>query len=57
MTLAGPEPMIDHPQGEYVRRLRRTVALPIYALALLLSFLSDALGDLAAKIAGDDVGG
>jgi hypothetical protein len=31
----------------------RVLALPIYALALLLSFLSDALGSLAAKIAGD----
>jgi hypothetical protein len=30
------------------------VALPIYTLALILSFLSDALGALAAKIAGDD---
>jgi hypothetical protein len=26
----------------------------LYTLALLLSFLSDALGDLAAKVAGDD---
>jgi hypothetical protein len=30
------------------------LALPIYAVALLLSFLSDALGNLAAWIAGDD---
>jgi hypothetical protein len=35
-------------------RVRRVLALPIYMLALILSFLSDALGDMAAKIAGDD---
>jgi hypothetical protein len=35
-------------------RLRRAVALPINTLALILSFLSDALGTLAARIAGDD---
>jgi hypothetical protein len=34
--------------------LRRALALPIYAVALILSFLSDALGSLAAVIAGDD---
>jgi hypothetical protein len=36
------------------RRLRRGLALPIYAVALALSFLSDVLGALGAKIAGDD---
>jgi hypothetical protein len=35
-------------------RLRRAVALPLYAIALALSYLSDALGHLAAWIAGDD---
>jgi hypothetical protein len=34
--------------------LRQAIALPLYAVALVLSFLSDALGTLAAKIAGDD---
>jgi hypothetical protein len=34
-------------------RLRRGVALPIYAVALILSYLSDALGDLGAAIAKD----
>jgi len=34
-------------------RLRRAVALPIYTIALILSYVSDMLGDLAAKIAGD----
>jgi hypothetical protein len=34
--------------------LRQALALPLYVVALLLSFLSDALGGLAAKIAGDD---
>jgi hypothetical protein len=33
------------------------LALPQYALALVLSFLSDVLGSVAAKIAGDDVCG
>jgi hypothetical protein len=30
------------------------IALPIYTVALILSYLSDGLGNLAAKIAGDD---
>jgi hypothetical protein len=34
-------------------RLRRALALPIYTVALIMSFLSDLLGNLAAKIAGD----
>jgi hypothetical protein len=34
--------------------IRRVIALPIYTVALILSYLSDALGNLAAKIAGDD---
>jgi hypothetical protein len=34
--------------------LRQAIALPLYAVALVLSFLSDALGTLAAKIAGDE---
>jgi hypothetical protein len=34
-------------------RLCRAMALPIYAIALILSFLSDVLGGLAAKVAGD----
>jgi hypothetical protein len=34
--------------------LRRAVALPIYTVALILSFASDLLGSLAARIAGDD---
>lgn len=34
-------------------RLRRGLALPLYALALALSFLSEALGNLAALIARD----
>jgi hypothetical protein len=35
-------------------RMRRAIALPIYTVALVLSFLSDAFGCLAARIAGDD---
>jgi hypothetical protein len=37
-----------------VLRARRALALPIYTIALILSFLSDALGSLAAWIAGDN---
>jgi hypothetical protein len=35
-------------------KTRQALALPIYALALIPSYLSDALGDLAAWIAGDN---
>jgi hypothetical protein len=50
--------MIDTQQDvRACRRSRRVLALPIYALALILSFASDALGALAAKIADDDIGG
>jgi hypothetical protein len=35
-------------------RLRRAVALPIYAVALMLDFTAGGLGALAAWIAGDD---
>jgi hypothetical protein len=34
--------------------LRPAVAFPIYTVSLILSFLSNALGCLAARIAGDD---
>jgi hypothetical protein len=34
--------------------LRQAIALPAYTIALLLDSLSDALGWLAAWIAGDD---
>jgi hypothetical protein len=34
--------------------LRQTIALPVYAVALILDYLSAALGRLAAWIAGDD---
>jgi hypothetical protein len=34
-------------------RLRRALALPIYAIALTLSFLSDGLANLAAMVADD----
>ena len=35
-------------------RIRQAIALPIYAVALILDFASDALGRLAAWIARDD---
>jgi hypothetical protein len=34
--------------------LRCAAAFPVYVVALVLSFASDVLGALAAKIAGDD---
>jgi hypothetical protein len=34
-------------------KVRRSLALPLYVLALILSFLSDGLANLAALIAGD----
>jgi hypothetical protein len=34
--------------------LRRAVALPIYALAQIMSYSAELLGALAAKMAGDD---
>jgi hypothetical protein len=37
-----------------VATLRRGMAFPLYTLALILSFASDLLGCLAARIAGDD---
>jgi hypothetical protein len=49
------QPMTDDPQTVPAwSRLRRVVALPIYTIALILSFASDLLGSLAAVIAGDD---
>ncbi len=35
-------------------KLRQAIALPIYALSLILDFASGALGRLAALVAGDD---
>jgi hypothetical protein len=37
----------------FLLRLRRAIALPIYAVALVFSYLSDALTKLAASIAND----
>jgi hypothetical protein len=34
--------------------LQQAIALPVYTIALLLNYLSDAFGRLAAWIAGDD---
>ena len=36
-------------------KVRRALALPIYALALILSFVSEGLGDVAAYIARDPI--
>ena len=34
-------------------KARRSLALPLYVLALILSYLSDGLANLAERIAGD----
>jgi hypothetical protein len=34
-------------------KLRRALATPLYAVALLLSFISDGIADLAAVLAND----
>jgi hypothetical protein len=34
--------------------LRHALALPLYAIALIISYLSDLIGNIAAKIAADD---
>jgi hypothetical protein len=34
-------------------KLRRALATPLYALALLLSFVTDGIADLAARVAKD----
>jgi hypothetical protein len=39
---------------EAIGRLRQAAALPAYTVALLLDFVSEALGRLAAWIASDD---
>jgi hypothetical protein len=47
--------MADDPQDVPLGlRLRRGLALPLYTVALILSFASDLLGCLAARIADDD---
>jgi len=43
----------DSPHEPRGLKLRRGLALPLYVLALALSYLSDALGSLAAQIAQD----
>jgi hypothetical protein len=53
MTLGAPSMTDDLKTVPAWPRLRRALALPIYAVALILSYLGDALGCLAAKIAGD----
>ena len=37
----------------YSLKIRRGVAMPLYVIALALSYLSDAIGKAAAAIAGD----
>jgi hypothetical protein len=35
-------------------KLRQALAVPLYAVALILSFVTDAIADLAAFVAKDD---
>jgi hypothetical protein len=45
----------DYPQDQPSKKIRQGLALPVYAVGLLLDYLSAALGRLAAwMIAGDD---
>ena len=44
----------QHQHVSAARQLRQALALPIYTLALILDFMSAALGRLAARVAGDD---
>jgi hypothetical protein len=49
-------PMADDPRRVVPAHLRarQALALPVYTLSLILDFVSDGLGRLAAWIAGDD---
>ena len=44
----------EYPRDRPSKKIRQGLALPIYAIGLLLDYLSAALGRLAAWIAGDD---
>ena len=51
---AMPRPMADkREQMSFALRIRRIAALPVYTVALVLSFVSDLLGYLGAVIADD----
>jgi hypothetical protein len=46
--------MVEQQQHEsVVLRVRQALALPLYTISLILDFASEALGFLAAKVAGD----
>jgi len=45
--------LLDHKASAAASRLRQSLALPIYTVALILSYASNLLGNLAAWIAGD----
>jgi len=46
--------MVEQQPVSAVRRARQAIALLIYTLELILSYLSDAVGWIAAWTAGDD---
>jgi hypothetical protein len=56
--LAGPQETasmipVDRKHVSWRLKLRRWLALPVYAVALTFSYVSEALGNLAAIIAQD----
>jgi hypothetical protein len=53
MTLGAPSMTDDLQTVPVSLRLRQALAFPIYTIALILDYVSAALGSLAARIAGD----
>jgi hypothetical protein len=49
-----PSPPIALSIASIFIHLRRAMGMPMYVLALVMSFSADLLGVLAAKIAGDE---
>ena len=44
----------EYPQDRLSKKIRQGLALPLYAIGLLMSYATDLLAKLAAWIAGDD---
>jgi hypothetical protein len=56
VTMSKPSLLPSFPGREAIGRLRRALALPLYALAQALDVASTALGRLAARLPGDRCG-
>jgi hypothetical protein len=52
--IPSPSPTMVKRFASVCINLRQSVALPLYTVALVLSYSVDVLGNIAAKIAGDD---